>query len=283
MREIATIADVRDAVRQARAGGQRIGFVPTMGFLHEGHLRLVDEARRLAGCVVMSVFVNPTQFGPSEDFSRYPRDLVGDTEKARRRGVDLLFVPEVDAMYPSAPTIHVTADDLPARWEGAVRPGHFSGVLTVVAKLFNIVGPDVAVFGRKDFQQATLIRRMARELDIPVEVIVAPTVREPDGLAMSSRNTYLDTAAREQALALVESLRAAARAFDAGERSGATIAAAGRATLAAHPGVAPDYFAVVDPVHMREVETAARDSVAIVAARVGKTRLIDNMVLGEPE
>ncbi|MDF2772985.1 MAG: panC, partial [Geminicoccaceae bacterium] len=164
-----------------------------------------------------------------------------------------------------------------------VRPGHFSGVLTVVAKLFNIVGPDVAVFGRKDFQQATLIRRMARELDIPVEVVVAPTVREPDGLAMSSRNTYLDTAAREQALALVESLRAAARAFDAGERSGAVIAAAGRATLAARPGVAPDYFAVVDPVHMREVETAARDSVAIVAARVGKTRLIDNMVLGEAE
>ncbi len=254
-----------------------------MGFLHEGHLRLVDEARRLTGCVVMSVFVNPTQFGPSEDFARYPRDIAGDTEKARRRGVDLLFVPEVEAMYPSAPTIHVTADELPTRWEGAVRPGHFSGVLTVVAKLFNIVGPDVAVFGRKDFQQATLIRRMARELDIPVEVVVAPTVREPDGLAMSSRNTYLDAAARAQALALVESLRAAARAFEAGERAGEAIATVGRATLAAFPGVTPDYFALVDPDHMREVATADGDSVAIVAARVGKTRLIDNMVLGESE
>jgi pantoate--beta-alanine ligase len=283
VREIATIADIRDGVREARARGQRIGFVPTMGFLHEGHLRLVDEARRLAGCVVMSVFVNPTQFGPSEDFSRYPRDIAGDTEKARRRGVDLLFVPDVDTMYPSVPTIHVTADDLPERWEGAVRPGHFAGVLTVVMKLFNIIGPDVTVFGRKDFQQATLIRRMVRELDIPVDVVVAPTVREPDGLAMSSRNAYLDDAARKQALALVESLRATARAFEAGERSGAALAAVGRATLAAYPGVAPDYFAVVDPVHMRDVGTAERDSVAIVAARVGKTRLIDNMALGVAE
>jgi pantoate--beta-alanine ligase len=286
VRTVATIAAIREAVRHARAAGQRVGFVPTMGFLHEGHLRLVDEAHRQSGrpgCVVMSVFVNPTQFGPTEDFSRYPRDLEGDSEKARNRGVDLLFVPEVNEMYPSAPTVHVTADDLPARWEGAVRPGHFVGVLTVVAKLLNIVGPDVAVFGRKDFQQATLIRRMVRELDIPVEIVVAPTVREPDGLAMSSRNAYLDGETRQNALALVESLRAAARAFAAGERSGEALSGLGRASLAAHPGVAPDYFAVVDPVHMRDAEVASRESVAIVAARVGKTRLIDNMVLGAAE
>jgi pantoate--beta-alanine ligase len=281
VQHIDTIDAIRAAVASARASGNRISFVPTMGFLHEGHLRLVDEAKRRAGCVVMSVFVNPTQFGPSEDFSRYPRDLAGDSEKAKGRGVDLLFVPDVSEMYPSPPLVHVTADDLPSRWEGAVRPGHFSGVLTVVAKLFNIVRPDVAVFGRKDFQQAALIRRMVRELNFPIEIIVAPTVREHDGLAMSSRNAYLDASARTSALALVESLRAAARAFSAGERSGEALAASGTNSLAEHPDVSVDYFAVVDPADMRPVEQAASDSVAIVAARVGKTRLIDNMILGE--
>ena len=283
MRHVATIGQIREAVRLARAGGNRIGFVPTMGFLHEGHLRLVDEARSRAGCVVMSVFVNPTQFGPNEDFSRYPRDLAGDSEKARQRGVDLLFVPEVTEMYPASPTVRVTADDLPERWEGAVRPGHFSGVLTVVAKLFNIVAPDVAVFGRKDFQQATLIRRMVRELDMPLDIVVSRTVREPDGLAMSSRNTYLDATARQNALALVGGLRAAAQAFEAGERSGARLTSVARESFAAYPDVAVDYFAVVDPTHMREIEAASADSVGIVAARVGKTRLIDNMILGDPE
>src|SRR5687768_14503887 len=212
-----------------------------MGFLHEGHLRLVDEAKGRAGCVVMSVFVNPTQFGPNEDFSRYPRDLTGDSAKATGRGVDLLFVPDVGEMYPSAAAIHVAADDLPTRWEGAVRPGHFSGVLTVVAKLFNIVAPDVAVFGRKDFQQAALIRRMVRELNFPVDLVVAPTVREADGLALSSRNAYLDPSARQSALALVESLRAASRAFAAGERRADQVTGAATATLAAHPEVAVDY------------------------------------------
>ena len=283
MHQLATVAEIREAVRIARADGKGIGFVPTMGFLHEGHLRLVDEARNRAGCVVMSLFVNPTQFGPNEDFSRYPRDLAGDSEKARQRGVDLLFVPEVNEIYPVAPTVRVTADDLPERWEGSIRPGHFAGVLTVVAKLFNIVGPDVAVFGRKDFQQASLIRRMVRELHMPLEIVVSRTVRERDGLAMSSRNTYLDAATRQDALALVGSLRAAARAFEAGERSGTRLTSAGRESFAAYREVAIDYFAVVDPVHMREVDTASADSVAIVAARVGKTRLIDNMILGDRE
>jgi pantoate--beta-alanine ligase len=279
--QISTISGLREAVAAARARGERIGFVPTMGFLHEGHLRLVDDAKRRAGCVVMSIFVNPTQFGPTEDFSRYPRDLRGDMSKAEGRGVDLLFVPDVAEMYPTPPALHVTADDLPARWEGAVRPGHFGGVLTVVAKLFNIVAPDVAIFGRKDFQQAALIRRMVRELNFPIDVVVAPTVREHDGLALSSRNTYLDESARATALGLVESLRAAERAFAAGERDGERLTAIGRDSLATHPEIGVDYFAVVDPSDMRPVEKATSESVAIVAARVGRTRLIDNMVLGE--
>ena len=281
MEQISTISGLREAVAAARARGERIGFVPTMGFLHEGHLRLVDEAKRRARCVVMSIFVNPTQFGPTEDFSRYPRDLSGDMSKAEGRGVDLLFVPDVAEMYPAPPALHVTADDLPARWEGAVRPGHFGGVLTVVAKLFNIVAPDVAIFGRKDFQQAALIRRMVRELNFPIDVVVAPTVREHDGLALSSRNTYLDESARASALGLVESLRAAERAFAAGERDGERLTAIGRDSLATHPEIGVDYFAVVDPSDMRPVEKATSESVAIVAARVGRTRLIDNMVLGE--
>jgi pantoate--beta-alanine ligase len=284
VRRIATIAEVRAAVAAARTGGERIGFVPTMGFLHEGHLRLVDDARRAAGCVVMSLFVNPTQFGPSEDFSRYPRDLEGDVAKARDRGVDLLFVPTVPEMYPAypaPPSVHVTAGDLTTRWEGAVRAGHFAGVLTVVAKLLNIVAPDVAVFGRKDFQQAALIRRMVAELDFPVDVIVARTVRDPDGLALSSRNAYLDASTRPSALALVESLRDAVRAFAAGERDGPRLTAIGAESLARHAAVTVDYFAVVDPVDMRPVETAAAESVAIVAGRVGPTRLIDNMILDE--
>ena len=281
MEHISTVAGIRAAVAAARARGQAIGFVPTMGYLHDGHLRLVDEAKRRSGCVVMSLFVNPTQFGPNEDFSRYPRDPGGDSAKAASRGTDLLFNPDVSEMYPSPSSLRVAADDLPSRWEGKVRPGHFDGVLTVVAKLFNIVLPDVAVFGRKDFQQATLIRRMVRELNFPIDLVVAPTVREADGLAMSSRNTYLDAEARQSALALVESLKAAARSFAAGETSGAKLTQVGTDALAAHPDVAPDYFAVVDPVEMKPVERATSDSVAIVAARVGKTRLIDNMILGE--
>jgi pantoate--beta-alanine ligase len=280
---IQSIAGIRAAVSAARANGKRIGFVPTMGFLHDGHLRLVDEARRHSGCVVMSLFVNPTQFGPNEDFTRYPRDPEGDARKAQSRGVDFLFEPSGEEMYPTPLSLRVEADDLPSRWEGAVRPGHFSGVLTVVAKLFNIVAPDVAVFGRKDFQQAALIRRMTRELNFPIDLVVAATVRERDGLALSSRNTYLDESARASALALVESLRAAARAFAAGERGGEQLTAEGKRSLGSHPEVSVDYFAVVDPVAMQPVDTANADSVAVVAARVGKTRLIDNMVLGQPE
>ena len=193
-------------------------------------------------------------------------------------------MPDVREMYPTPPSLHVAADDLPTRWEGAVRPGHFSGVLTVVAKLFNIVAPDVAVFGRKDFQQAALIRRMVRELNFPIDLVVADTVRESDGLALSSRNTYLDAAARASALALVESLRAAARAFAAGERGGERITAAGTKSLAAYPDVAVDYFGVVDPIAMQPVTGRDRRQRRPSSPHAsGKTRLIDNMILGRPE
>src|SRR5919199_779331 len=184
-----------------------------MGYLHDGHLRLVDEARRRTQFVVLSIFVNPLQFGPSEDFARYPRDADGDAEKARERGVDLLFAPTLDEMYPRPPEVRVVPGALADEWEGAVRPGHFAGVLTVVAKLFNIVQPDVAVFGQKDFQQATLIRAMVRDLDVPLELVVAPTVRGPDGLAMSSRNAYLSPDERQRALSLSRALAAVARAY----------------------------------------------------------------------
>src|SRR5919199_4108288 len=189
MRSMTRVAEVRGAVSTAREHGLRVGFVPTMGALHEGHLRLVDEARARTGFVVMSIFVNPLQFGPAEDFTRYPRDVEGDSAKAAARGVDLLFAPTVEEMYGGPRAVGVVPIALHERWEGAVRPGHFTGVFTVVAKLFNIVRPDVAVFGQKDVQQATLVRAMVRDLDIPISIVVAPTTREPDGLAMSSRNS----------------------------------------------------------------------------------------------
>jgi pantoate--beta-alanine ligase len=294
---IARIAALRDAVRAARASrpGTRVGFVPTMGYLHDGHLALVDEARKRAGLIVASVFVNPTQFGPTEDLARYPRDPEGDALKLTSRGVDLLFAPSVAEMYPaSAPDpvggrsggvsgggIRVVPDEIASRWEGAVRPGHFSGVLTVVTKLLNIVQPDLAVFGRKDVQQATLVRRMVRELDVPVEIVVAPTVREADGLAMSSRNAYLNADERRRALALVTSLRAVTDSFGAGERQASHLVELGASYFRDLPNVTLDYFAVVEPLALETTETADASSIAIVAARVGATRLIDNAVLGE--
>jgi pantoate--beta-alanine ligase len=285
MRTIATIAEVRDAVRHARRAGKRIAFVPTMGFLHEGHMQLVDGARRHADLVVMSIFVNPLQFAPTEDLSRYPRDIEGDSRQAEARGVDLLFVPEVSEIYPAAAgapdsTRVVPRVSLASRWEGAVRPGHFAGVLTVVAKLFNIVQPDVAVFGRKDFQQAALVRAMVQDLDMPIEVIVAPTTRSEDGLALSSRNSYLSADDRRRALAIPGALAAMDAAFARGERDTAALVAEGRAILDADASLQTDYLALVDPDEMAPVTRADSGSVAIAAVRVGSTRLIDNRVLG---
>ena len=274
------IAELRRRVAHARAGGARVAVVPTMGFLHEGHLRLVEHAREHAELVVMTVFVNPLQFGPTEDFARYPRDMEGDAAKARGAGVDLLFTPTVEAMYPPGAATSVVPARLDRRWEGEVRPGHFGGVCTVVAKLFNIVQADVAVFGQKDIQQVTIIRAMVRDLNFPVELVIAPTVRESDGLAMSSRNSYLSPPDRVRALALSRALRAAAGAFASGVREPAAIEDAGRRVLQRDAAVAPDYFAVVDPATLEPAARAAADSLVIVAARIGSTRLIDNIVLG---
>jgi pantoate--beta-alanine ligase len=262
-----------------RARGRKLGFVPTMGFLHEGHLRLVDRAKELAERVVLSIFVNPLQFGPNEDFTKYPRDLERDRQLADGRGVDCLFVPEAREMYPAEPVARVTGGPAADMLEGAVRPGHFGGVLTVVAKLFHIVAPDVAVFGRKDFQQATLVRRMVQDLDFPITVDVLATVRELDGLALSSRNSYLNPDQRRSAVALSRALRTVEQTWRSGEADPAILQRRGLDTLRA-PGVEPDYLALVDD-NLQPVTRATPRTVAVLAARIGATRLIDNVVLGE--
>jgi pantoate--beta-alanine ligase len=278
---VETIADLRALVGKARGEGLRIGFVPTMGALHRGHLSLVERARREADVVVMSIFVNPLQFGPTEDFSRYPRSIELDSRNAADAGVDILFAPPPGEMYREGRITSVSAGESAKRWEGEIRPGHFDGVLTVVAKLFNIVQPDVAVFGRKDLQQASLVRAMVRDLDFPVSVVVAPTIREDDGLALSSRNIYLSADDRPRALTLVRSLRAASAAFDAGERDARRLEEEGRRMFAAIPEARLEYFAVVNADSLEPVTEAARSSAVIVAARLGSTRLIDNIILGE--
>ena len=278
--EVAEPAELRAWVAGRRAAGERVAFVPTMGFLHEGHLRLVDEARRRADRVVMSIFVNPLQFAPTEDLDRYPRDLPRDRALAGDRGVDLLFVPSAATMYPPGSETRVIPGATAERWEGASRPGHFAGVLTVVAKLFNLVQPDVACCGQKDIQQATLVRRMVLDLDMPVEVVVVPTAREADGLALSSRNVYLSAAERAEALGLSAALRAAHEAWRAGVRSAAEIERRARARLEVHPGIAVEYIAVVDPGTLAPVEGVDERTVVALAGRVGRTRLIDNIILG---
>jgi pantoate--beta-alanine ligase len=280
MEEVGEVAALRGWLRTARAGGRRVGLVPTMGSLHEGHLALVDEARRRADAVVLSVFVNPLQFGPAEDFERYPRDLGRDRGLADGQGVDLLFAPSVEVMYPPGAETRVVPGPAAARWEGEVRPGHFTGVLTVVAKLFHLVEPAVACFGQKDIQQFTLVRHMVRDLDFPVELALVPTVREPDGLALSSRNAYLDPAQRAAALSLSRGLTSAASAWSAGVGSGRALEARMAREIDAAPGVTADYIAAVDPEHFERVDQAVPGTILAVAARVGSTRLIDNLILG---
>ena len=273
------IADVRQVVAAARAQGKRIGFVPTMGALHEGHLRLVDAARSNADFVVLSIFVNPLQFGPNEDLAKYPRDVAGDIVRARARGADVIFAPDVGEMYSEKGTrTRVAPIGLDERWEGAARPGHFGGVLTVVAKLFNIVLPDIAVFGQKDAQQAAIVRAMVRDLDFPLEITVVPTVREADGLALSSRNVYLSADDRRRAVALSRALSTMQTAFSRGERDASALEKAGLQILA-RDAIEPDYLAVVDPETLEPVATASAGCVVLLAARVGPTRLIDNISL----
>jgi pantoate--beta-alanine ligase len=275
-----TRAELQAAVQAARAGGKRIVLVPTMGYLHEGHLTLVDTAREHGDVVVMSIYVNPLQFGPAEDLARYPRDMERDTELARARGVDIIFAPDDDEMYGSdKPAVTVHAPHLSDRLCGLFRPGHFEGVLTVVAKLFNIVQPDAAVFGQKDFQQHVLIRRMVRDLSYPIEIIVAPIIREQDGLAMSSRNVYLSNEERAAALALSRALRVAQLRYRDGERKPAALVQSARQLLDGERGVTLQYVEVVDPASLDTPGQADDNSVMAVAAVVGKTRLIDNAIL----
>jgi pantoate--beta-alanine ligase len=275
----ATIAECRAAVSAARRAGHRIGFVPTMGALHEGHLSLVDRAREAAGFVVLSIFVNPLQFGPADDFAAYPRDLERDSRLAGERGAALVFAPSVTEMYPSPFVTRVTMREVTEEFEGAARPGHFDGVLTVVAKLFLIVQPDVAVFGQKDAQQAAAVRRLVVDLDFPIEIIVAPTVREADGVACSSRNNFLSEAERRKARGLHRALTRARELADGGETDARRIEAAMRDVLARVPALDVEYAAIVDRDHFQPLERIEVPAVAVVAARVGRTRLIDNVVL----
>jgi pantoate--beta-alanine ligase len=273
-------ADVRARCTEARAGGLTVGFVPTMGALHEGHLALVRLARQKASFVVASIFVNPTQFGPREDLSRYPRDLPGDVRKLESVGVDLVFAPEVGEMYAPGEQTRVRVGSLAEPLCGAIRPGHFEGVATVVAKLFAIVGPCAAVFGRKDYQQLLVIRRMTRDLLFPVEIVAHPIVREADGLAMSSRNAYLSADERVRALAIVRGLDTAARLFAGGERSVPELERAARAPIE-RVASSIDYVEVRDRDSLDALVELSGPAVLAVACRVGSTRLIDNLVLGE--
>jgi pantoate--beta-alanine ligase len=281
LRIVRRASELRDACDSARSAGQSVAFVPTMGALHAGHLALVDEARRRGSFVVASVFVNPTQFGPGEDFARYPRDLDGDASRLAGRGAALVFAPEPAEMYPAGDETRVRVGSLAAPLCGPFRPGHFEGVATVVAKFFALVGPCQAIFGRKDYQQLLVVRRMARDLFLPVEVVGCPIVREADGLAMSSRNAYLSADDRRKAAALVAGLRRAATAFAAGERGARALERLAREPVEA---VATS----IDYVELRDADTlgtigdrAPERAVLAIACRIGATRLIDNVVLGE--
>lgn len=275
-----TVEDVRRGVAAARGRGERIGFVPTMGFLHEGHLSLVDLARdRGAGFVAVSIFVNPLQFGPTEDFDRYPRDEARDRALLAKRGAHLLFLPSRETLVPETSATRVVVAGPAEPLEGELRPGHFSGVATIVAKLLNVVQPDFAVFGQKDAQQCAVIRRMVRDLDIPVELIVGETRREADGLAMSSRNAYLTPEQRAVAPALFEALRAGRAALEEGAGAEA-VEARMREAIASRDGIEIDYLRLVDAETFDAPRDLERDLVLAGAVRLGATRLIDNIPIG---
>lgn len=278
MRVVRTIEDVRDAVRVAKRNGALVGFVPTMGALHEGHLSLIGAARDAgAAFVVVSVFVNPRQFGPSEDFARYPRDEARDGELLERAGADLLFLPSVDTMYPPGAVTTISLGGPARPLEGERRPGHFEGVATVVAKLFNIVQPDLAVFGRKDAQQCAVVERLVRDLDIPTRLVFAETIREGDGLAMSSRNAYLSPDERAKAPVLHRALLAAEEAITHGVHEVAGLEKLMRQVVNDEDGVDIDYLCVVDPLTFEPPVDFERDVIVAGAVRIGRTRLIDNV------
>ena len=270
---------MRRASREARRSGKRLGFVPTMGALHEGHLSLVRAARAATDVVAASIFVNPTQFAPNEDLASYPRSFERDCELLASEGVDLLFAPSVEEMYPSGAVTWVTVEELSNKLDGRSRPGHFRGVTTVVSKLFHIVEPDIAFFGQKDAAQVAIIRRMVRDLNLPVEIAVCPIVRDSDGLAMSSRNAYLDSEQRKSALVLHRSLTRVQEFIDQGEVSADVLAAQGRNEFAAEPSVRLDYFEIVNPDTLDPIQDVNNGALIAVAAYVGGTRLIDNLLI----
>jgi pantoate--beta-alanine ligase len=274
-----TVEGMRAAARVARLGGLRVGIVPTMGALHEGHLSLVRAAKAQCEAVVVSIFVNPLQFGPNEDLAKYPRNFERDCELLREEDVDFVFAPTVEELYPEKAMTYVTVEGMNDKLCGRSRPGHFRGVTTVVAKLFNIVEPNMAFFGQKDAAQVAIIRRMVRDLNFPVEIIACPIVREPDGLAMSSRNAYLSAQERKSALVLNRALRAVEEHFRQGERTTAGLVSPGQDVIAQEHGVKLDYLEIVDPDSLEPFEVVNRTALAAVAAFVGSTRLIDNVLL----
>lgn len=264
-----------------RLGGHTIGLVPTMGFLHEGHLELMRVAKKHADTVVMSIFVNPIQFGPNEDYETYPRDTERDLAKADGVGVDIAFMPTVKEMYPEGSQTTVTVSKVTKHLCGLSRPGHFEGVATVVAKLFNIIKPHLAIFGQKDYQQLTVISRMVRDLNMDVQIIGVPTVREPDGLAMSSRNSYLSPHERNSALCLKKSLDLAGEIYRGGERDTKKIRTALRELILSHPLTEIDYISLSHSASLEEVDTLKGETLLALAVKVGRTRLIDNRILGK--
>ena len=279
MRILKTVDEMRAACADARQKHDQLGFVPTMGALHEGHISLVRAARERCGTVAASIFVNPTQFGPNEDFAKYPRTLERDTEMLQGEKVDLLFTPTREEMYPHGAVTFVTVEGLSERLCGRSRPGHFRGVTTIVNKLFNIFEPDFAFFGQKDAAQAAIIRKMVKDLDMPVEVVICPIVREPDGLAMSSRNVYLNPEERKRARVLYRALQKAQALYASGERSAAELMVAAKQVLAEEPEVKLEYVEIVDPVTLEAALDFSNPVLVAVAAKVGGTRLIDNIVL----
>jgi pantoate--beta-alanine ligase len=279
MNVIRTIHEMRSASRAARVAGKCLGLVPTMGALHEGHLSLVRAAKEQCDAVAVSIFVNPLQFGPQENFAKYPRTFERDCELLEKEAVDFLFAPAAEEMFPPRAVTYVTVEGLSEKLCGRSRPGHFRGVTTVVSKLFHIVEPDAAFFGQKDAAQATIIRRMVRDLNFPVEIVVGPIVREPDGLAMSSRNAYLGPQQRRAALVLFRALTEVRNRFDQGERNAGKLIAAGKQEFRTEPAVRLDYLEIVDPETLEPRLSVSDRSLIAVAGFVGSTRLIDNITL----
>lgn len=276
MKQVVTFGELRKARAQLKSP---IGFVPTMGYLHPGHVSLVKLAKQDCAGVVASIFVNPTQFGPKEDLSAYPRDLPGDLQKLENAGVDLVWLPTPDVVYPEGFNTWVDVEGVSAPLEGAMRPGHFRGVSTVVAKLFNAVQPDRAYFGQKDAQQVAVIKQMTRDLNFPVEIVIGPTVRESDGLAMSSRNSYLNPAERKAATVLYRALNAAQKAYASRERDGEVLRTAMRQTIETEPLAKLQYVSCADTLTLQELDRVENSALLSMAVYVGKTRLIDNIIL----